>query len=177
MAQGHRVFAVPGASALTAALAVSGLASERVLFLGFLPPREAQRRAALQEIKSVRASLVIFEAPGRLAGLLADLVFVLGSREAAVARELTKRFEEVRRGSLESLASAFAEQAPKGEIVVVVAPPIEEAKAMSADDLDAMLAPLLARKSLREAVAEASITTGLPRRQVYARALALKEKT
>ncbi len=176
VAEGHAVFAVPGASALTAALAVSGLATERVLFLGFLPPRQSARRAALQEIKSVRASLVLFEAPGRLGSLLADLVFVLGSRQAAVARELTKRFEEVRRGSLESLAAEFAEHAPKGEIVVIVAPPAEEAQAVSAEDLDATLAPLLARKSLREAVGEAASATGLPRRQVYARALALKEK-
>jgi len=175
-AKGHSVFAVPGASALTAALAVSGLPTERVLFLGFLPARAAGRRAVLQEIKNVQASLVLFEAPGRLPALLADLFFVLGPREAAVARELTKRFEEVRRGSLESLAAAFAERAPKGEIVVIVAPPAEEARVVSADDLDAALAPLLARKSLREAVGEVSSTTGLPRRQVYARALALKDK-
>jgi 16S rRNA (cytidine1402-2'-O)-methyltransferase len=176
IAQGHAVHVVPGASALTAALAASGLPTDRVLFLGFLPPRAAARRAALEEIKEARATLVLFEAPGRLAALLADLAAVFGTREAAIARELTKRFEEVRRGLLSELAAAYAGAAPKGEIAVVVAPPAVQAPTMPAADLDARLAPLLKKKSLREAVAEVANATGLPRRQVYARALALKDK-
>jgi 16S rRNA (cytidine1402-2'-O)-methyltransferase len=177
IAAGHAVFPVPGPSALLAGLAVSGLPADRVLYLGFLPPRASPRRAALEEIKSVRATLVLFEAPGRLGALLADMAAVLGARDAAVARELTKRFEEVRHGSLEELAALFSETPPRGEVVVVVAPPAaEKAQALPLEALDATLAPLLERKSLREAVAEVARETGVPRRQVYARALFLKEK-
>lgn len=175
-AAGHAVHAVPGASALTAALSVSGLPADRVLFLGFLPPRPAARRAALEEIRQVRATLVLFEAPGRLGALLADLAAVLGAREAAVARELTKRFEELRRGSLDSLAAHYAQTEAKGEIVVMVAPPAKSAPALAAADLDSALAARLAEKPLREAVAELAASAGLPRRAVYARALALKSK-
>lgn len=170
VAAGHAVTTEPGPSAALAALVLSGLPTDRFLFLGFLPPKSAARRAALQEVKAVRASLVLFEAPQRLAASLADLVAVLGNRPAAVARELTKLHEEVRRSGLVELAAAFAE-APKGEIVIVVGPPSDEAP--PAEDLDAALEEALARESLKTAVAEVAARLALPRAQVYARALAL----
>lgn len=122
---GHEVRAVPGASALTAALCVAGLPTDRFLFAGFPTPKAQARRKAMAELAAIPATLVFYEAPRRLAASLADMAAALGAdREAAVCRELTKRFEEVRRGTLAELAAAHAEEAPpKGEVVVVVGPP------------------------------------------------------
>ena len=169
---GHRVVPVPGASAPVAALTVSGLPTDRVLLAGFLPRRSPARRRALAEVASVPATLVFFESSRRLAGALGDMAHVLGPREAAVARELTKRFEELRRGTLAELAAACATApAARGEIVVIAGPP----PAAAAVDLDARLWRALdSSPRLRDAVAEVAAATGRPRREVYARALALR---
>jgi 16S rRNA (cytidine1402-2'-O)-methyltransferase len=171
------VTAVPGAAAPLAAHALSGLPSDRFLFAGFRPPGAAARRRALVELAAVPATLILFESPRRLAECLADMAATLGDRPAAVARELTKRYEEVRRDRLGTLARFYAEAAPpKGEIVVVVGPPEPAAATASedeADQLDAQLRRALAGASLRDAAAAVAAATGKPRRAVYARALAL----
>ncbi len=172
IAAGYRVQAAPGASALLAALAVAGLPSDRFLFAGFLAPRQAARRRTLMELAAVPATLVFYESPRRLAASLADMAVLLGDRPAAVCRELTKRFEETRRGGLGALAEQYgAEEPPKGEIVVVTGPPL--ASAGEAGGLDAALAMALARLSVKDAATEVAAALGLPRRQVYARALEL----
>ncbi|MGH6949578.1 MAG: 16S rRNA (cytidine(1402)-2'-O)-methyltransferase, partial [Vitreimonas sp.] len=125
---GHRVFPIPGASALLAALVTSGLPSDRFLFAGFLPPKQTARRAALAALADVEATLIFYETGPRLADALADMAEAFGARPASVARELTKLFEETRRAPLGDLAAHYAEAgAPKGEIVVVVAPPLPRA--------------------------------------------------
>jgi 16S rRNA (cytidine1402-2'-O)-methyltransferase len=168
---GHAVTTLPGASAVLAALAVAALPTDRFFFEGFLPPKEGQRRARIAELVRIPATLVLFETGPRLAASLADLALGLGPRAAAVCRELTKLHEEVRRGDLETLARDYASAPePRGEIVVVVAPPPE---ATQAADLDDLLRQALARLSVKEAVAEIAAVTGRPRREVYQRALAL----
>lgn len=174
MEAGLPVTTEPGASAALAALVLSGLPSDRFLFLGFLPAKSAARRSALGEIKSVRATLIVYEAPQRVAETLGDLHAMLGDRPAAVARELTKIHETVRRGRLSALATQFAET-PKGEIVILVAPPNDAEQPREAD-VDALLEDAIARVSLKTAVAEVAAKTGAPRAQIYARALALTGK-
>ncbi|MCL4802436.1 MAG: 16S rRNA (cytidine(1402)-2'-O)-methyltransferase [Burkholderiales bacterium] len=177
IAAGHRVTAVPGPSAALAALAVSGLPPAPFLFLGFLPPKAGARRARIGELARLEAAglaatLVLFEAPQRLGALLADLAAGLGeARPAAVARELTKLFEEVARDSLGALAVRYASETPRGEIVVVVGPaggPVAADDASVQRLLDAALARGL---GVRDAAAEVAAATGRPRREVYARAL------
>ena len=171
--EGHAVTTVPGPSAPIAALTVSGLPPDRFLFAGFLPTRSAARRRELAALADLPATLVFLESPRRLAASLADMAAVLGPRAAAVARELTKRFEEVRRGALDELASAYgAERAPKGEVVVVVGPPGDEPVEDDAA-VDERLRRALDEMSVRDAAAFVAATTGRPRRQVYARALTL----
>jgi 16S rRNA (cytidine1402-2'-O)-methyltransferase len=177
IAEGLPVTTVPGASAPLAALALSGLPSDRFLFAGFLPSRSAARRRELAALAAVPATLILFESARRLGEALADMEAVLGDRPAAVAREMTKRFEEVRRDRLAALAAHYAAAgAPKGEVVIVVGPP---ASAPPQDDaetalaLDDMLRDALAGASLRDAAAAVAAASGLPRRIVYARALAL----
>ncbi|HVH03098.1 MAG TPA: 16S rRNA (cytidine(1402)-2'-O)-methyltransferase [Amaricoccus sp.] len=173
IAAGHPVTAVPGASAALAALSVAGLPTDRFLYAGFLPPRAAARRRALAELAPVPATLVFYESPRRLAGSLADMAATLGAgRPAAVCRELTKRFEETRRDSLGALAAATAGgPEPRGEIVVLVGAPL--AAPAGEDALDAALGAALPGRSLRDAADAVAAALGLPRRQVYARALAL----
>jgi 16S rRNA (cytidine1402-2'-O)-methyltransferase len=170
---------VPGAAAPLAALALSGLPADRFLFAGFPPPRQAARRRVLAELAAVPATLILFESPRRLAESLADMADILGERGAAVARELTKRHEEVRRDTLAALARHYAQAgAPRGEIVIVIGPP-DVAAADAAEGeavLDSSLRTALAGASLRDAAAAVAAATGLPRRQVYARALALMEE-
>lgn len=171
--EGIAVTAVPGASSVLTALQLSGLPSDRFLFAGFLPTKTAARQHALAEVSGVPASLVFLESAKRLAGALADMADVLGGREAAVARELTKLFEEVRRGPLPELARHYAEAGPpKGEVTVVVAPPQPAAEA-GEEAVGRLLAEALAGHSLRDAVDAVAAATGWPRRRVYARALAL----
>jgi 16S rRNA (cytidine1402-2'-O)-methyltransferase len=172
-AQGIAVTALPGASAVLAALAVSTLPTDRFFFEGFLPPKEGARRARIGELKHIPASLVLFETGGRLAAALADLAAGLGARDAAICRELTKLHEEVRRGDLASLARELAgEREPRGEIVIVVSPPAPPGK-LGAIDLDALLRQALERLSVKDAVAEIAAVTGQPRRDIYRRALTL----
>jgi 16S rRNA (cytidine1402-2'-O)-methyltransferase len=174
---GVAVTAIPGPSALLTALVLSGLPSDRFFFAGFLPPRGPARRQEIRSLAGIPGTLVFYEAPSRLTQFLADLAAILGPRPAAVARELTKKFEEVRRDTLDRLAAAYeAGAAPRGEIVVVVGPPRAEAAEEDATGkLDAALEAALAAHSLREAAALVAADTGLPRRVVYARALSLRK--
>jgi 16S rRNA (cytidine1402-2'-O)-methyltransferase len=169
--------ALPGPSAPLTALVLSGIPTDRFLFAGFLPNKSAARKSALTELAPVKATLVFLEAKQRLAASLAEMAEVLGPRPAAVARELTKMFEEVRRGSLADLARHYEEAGePLGEITVVIGPPTEKSGSVTEADLDSLLRSALASQSLSDAVADVTEATGLPRRRVYARALALKEQ-
>ena len=171
---GHKVVPVPGSSAVLAALVASGLPTDSFMFAGFLPPKSVARKKRLAELAGIRTTLIFFESAQRIAASLADMAEGLGGdRAAAVARELTKAFETVRRGSVANLAKAFGNEAtPKGEIVIVVGPPGEQTT--TADDADALLRSLLEENSVSAAAAEAAAITGLPRRDLYRRALALK---
>jgi len=174
--EGVPVTALPGPSAALAGLVLSGLPSDRFLFAGFLPNRSAARRTSLGELAAVPATLVFYESPQRLAESLADMAAVLGPREAAVARELTKLYEEVRRGPLPDLSAHYDSAGPpKGEVVVVVAPPGAEAEAQAVD-VDSALRDALSRLSVRDAAAEVALMTGRPKRDVYARALELSRE-
>lgn len=177
IAAGVAVTALPGASAVLTGLSLSGLPSDRFLYAGFPPVKDAARHKWLAEFKTIAATLVFLESPQRLADSLAAMAAVLGGqREAAVARELTKKFEEVRRGTLADLAAQYAEQGPpKGEITLVVGPPPEGAVEPTADDLDTALREAMARLPLRQAVDEVATVLDLARKPVYARALELKE--
>jgi 16S rRNA (cytidine1402-2'-O)-methyltransferase len=174
VARGHAVTSAPGASAVPMALAVSGLPTDRFFFGGFLPARPVERRRAIGEAAGVPATIVFFEAPHRLAASLGDLAELLGERPAAVARELTKLFEEVRRGTLPELAAHYAAQGEvRGEIVLVIGAPIEGA-APAAGTLDDALREAMAGASVKDASSEVAARLGLKRRDVYARALELK---
>jgi 16S rRNA (cytidine1402-2'-O)-methyltransferase len=173
---GHAVTALPGASAVLAALNVAGLPTDRFFFEGFLPPKQGARQKRIAELAAIPATLVLFESGPRLGAALADLAAGLGPREAAVCRELTKLHEEVRRGDLATLARDYADESAetRGEIVIVVAPPVE---AEAADtDVDALLRTALARVSVKDAVGEVALATGRPRREVYQRALDLAKE-
>jgi 16S rRNA (cytidine1402-2'-O)-methyltransferase len=178
--EGHYVSAAPGPSAPLMALILSGLPSDRFFFQGFPPPRSAARRGLLGEIAGLNATLIFLESPRRLPQCLNDMAEVLGDRPAAVARELTKLHEEVRRDGLRALRDHYAGAGPpKGEVVVVVAPPQPETEGAEAgqDRLDSHLQQALEQFSLKEAVARVAADCGLPRKQVYARALALTRRT
>jgi 16S rRNA (cytidine1402-2'-O)-methyltransferase len=170
---GVPVTALPGASATLAALVLSGLPTDRFFFAGFLPPRTAARRSELAALAAIPATLVFFESAGRLAETLADMAVELGARDVAVARELTKLYEEVRRGTATELAAHYAAaERPKGEIVVVVGPPAAAEEASDAM-IDDALRTALTQASLRDAVASVAAALAAPRRRVYARALTL----
>lgn len=169
---GYPVTAVPGASAVLAALNVAGLPTDRFWFEGFLAAKPAARHTRIAELARIPATLVLFESGPRLAATLADLAAMLGPRPAAVCRELTKLHEEIRRGDLAALAQAYAAGAEtRGEIVIVLGPPA--ADQVTADDVETLLKSALKRTSVKDAVAEVASATGEPRRAVYARALAL----
>jgi 16S rRNA (cytidine1402-2'-O)-methyltransferase len=171
IAAGHHVMSLPGASATLAALGAAGLPTDAFLFAGFLPPKAGARRARLAELKAVPATLVFFEAPLRLRDSLADIAEVLGAREAAVARELTKLHEEVRRGSPADLAQ-WASEAPKGEMVILVGPPVAEEVADAV--IVARLEALLPGMSLRDATKAVAEELGVPRSRAYDLGLALR---
>ncbi len=173
-AAGHPVTTIPGPCAAIAALTLAGLPTDRFLFLGFLPAKLHARAEAIAEIAGVRATLVLYESGPRLSACLAALAEGLGDREAAVAREISKKFEECVTGSLTQLAERYAEAPPKGEIVVVVAPPGAPAPT-SADDADAALAEALTRLPASKAAGEVAKKLGLDRKALYARAMAMKE--
>ncbi len=172
-AAGHVVTTIPGPCAAIAALTLAGLPTDRFLFLGFLPAKQQARAEAVTEVAAIRATLVLYESGPRLSACLAALAEGLGDREAAVAREITKRFEECVTGTLTELAARYADAPPKGEMVVVVAPPGEAAPA-SEEDGDAALAEALTRLPPAKAAGEVAKRLGLDRKALYARALALK---
>jgi len=174
LAEGIAVHAVPGASAPLTALALAGLPTDRFVFAGFLAAKSGERRTALEELKPLRATLVFFEAPQRLKECLADMAEILGSRPAAVARELTKLHEEVRRSDLASLAREYAvEDPPKGEVTLVVGPAEETATDLRR--VDQALDKALVFMPVRAAVDLVAEMLDAPRREVYARALAMKK--
>jgi len=173
-AQGSNVVPIPGASALLAAIAAAALPTDRFMFVGFPPSRRAARRTFFAEIAGVRATLVIFEGGSRLAASLGDMAEVIGPRPAAVMRELTKLHETMIRGTLDVLAADSRFAAPRGEIVVVVGPGIQAAA--SDVDVDQALVEALEQSSPAGASATVARRLGLPRREVYARALALKDR-
>ena len=173
IAAGVAVVPVPGPSAVMAALSVAGLPCERFFFAGFLPPRQAARLKAIGALATLPGTLVIMEAPHRLAATLVDLAHVLGDRPAAVTRELTKLFEEVRRGTLAELAAAVAAgPPPKGEVTLVIGPAVAAA-ARDPEEIDRMLSEALVNRSPRAAAEAVAQAMGLPRRPLYARAIAL----
>lgn len=175
LAEDLPVTAAPGPSAALTALILSGLPPDTFLFAGFLPPRAAARQRALAHWAGLAATLIFYEGRSRLAATLADMAAILGNRQAAVARELTKRHEEMRRGRLGDLAEHYlAAGAPPGEAVILVGPP-EAAAPAAADDIDARLRQLLAGHSLRDAVLQLAAETGIARRTLYERALALQQ--
>ncbi|MEM6276404.1 MAG: 16S rRNA (cytidine(1402)-2'-O)-methyltransferase [Pseudomonadota bacterium] len=173
-AAGGSVTAVPGASALLAALTVAGLPTDAVHFVGFLPAAQAARRAALSEVAGVAATLVLYESPKRVVACLKDAAQVLGPRRAVLARELTKRFEEVREGTLTSFVEEADALTLKGEFVIL----IDRAGAAASDEeeLTAALSNALSKMSLKEAVALVAGATGTPRRTVYQIALSMKSE-
>lgn len=172
---GVPVTTLPGASSVLAALTLSGLPTDRFLFSGFLPSRTAGRRKTLAGLADVAATLVIMESAKRLAASLADMAQVLGPRDAAVLREMTKMYEEARHGTLPDLARHYAEAgAPKGEVTIVIAPPPEKAP-LSDDALDQAIMDALKTLSVRDAAARVAEDTGTAKRRIYARALELKD--
>ena len=171
---GLPVTAIPGPNAGVTALILSGLPPLPFLFLGFPPPRQAARRAAFGSLRAAEraglsATLVWHEAPHRLLETLADLLAVFGDRRAAVARELTKRFETVERGTVSDLTDLFSREAPRGEMTLLIGPPERD----DPEDLDGRLRAALATQTVKDAAALVSTATGLPRKLVYARALHL----
>ena len=165
---GFPVHAIPGASAVLSALSVAALPTDRFFFEGFLPPKQVSRQKRIAALARIPATLIFFETGPRLAEALADLAGGLGAREAAICRELTKMHEEVRRGPLDELAKSEGET--RGEFVIVVAPPDDSEPA---GDVDELLRQALTRVSVKDAVGEVASATGMPRREVYQRALEL----
>ncbi|PJI89443.1 16S rRNA (cytidine(1402)-2'-O)-methyltransferase [Sphingomonas koreensis] len=172
-AAGHAVTTIPGPCAGIAALTLAGLPTDRFLFMGFLPSKQQARAETIVEVAAIRATLVFYESGPRLSAALSALAEGLGDREAAVAREITKKFEECVTGSLTELAARYADAPPKGEIVIVVAPP-GEAPPASAEDADAALAEALTRLPVSKAAGEIAKRFGLDRKALYARAMELK---
>jgi 16S rRNA (cytidine1402-2'-O)-methyltransferase len=172
-AAGVAVTTIPGPSAAIAALTLAGLPTDRFAFLGFLPAKAKARDAAITEVAGFRGSLIFYESGPRLAATLAALHSGLGDRAAAVAREISKRFEETVTGPLSTLADRYADAPPRGEIVIVVGPP-GEAETANEADVDAALREALTRLSPSRAAAEVAAALGLPRRDIYARAQQLK---
>jgi 16S rRNA (cytidine1402-2'-O)-methyltransferase len=167
---GHSVFTIPGPSAVIAALTLAGLPTDRFLFAGFLPSKAKARADAAAELASIRATLVFYESGPRLGDTLAALRDALGDRDAAVAREISKLHEECVTGRLSELAGRYADNTPKGEIVIIVGPPAEAAEASDAD-LDGALDEALKSLSPSRAVAEVAARLNISRKRAYARAL------
>jgi 16S rRNA (cytidine1402-2'-O)-methyltransferase len=172
-AAGHQVIALPGPSSVLAALAVAALPTDRFFFEGFLPPKETARRARLTELARIDATLVMFESGNRVEDSLRDLADIMGARDAAICRELTKLHEEVRRAPLPELAKSAGALETRGEFVLVIGPPAASAGIMAESDLDELLRSALKHDSVKDAVAHAVEVSGRPRREIYARALEL----
>ncbi|MEN9932973.1 MAG: hypothetical protein RIS17_1546, partial [Pseudomonadota bacterium] len=171
---GVNVVAVPGPSAVIAALSIAGLPTDRFLFAGFLPAKAKARADTIAELASVPATLAFYESGPRLAATLAALLAGLGDRPAAVGRELTKRFEEMVTGTLSEFAARWADAPPRGEIVVLVGPPLP-APAASEGDIDSALVEALQTMRVKDAASTVATRLGLARSEVYARALQLKD--
>jgi 16S rRNA (cytidine1402-2'-O)-methyltransferase len=176
-AAGHAVIAVPGASSVLTALSVAALPTDRFFFEGFLPSKQTARRARLTELARIEATLVLFESGNRVQDTLADLAEIIGSREAAICRELTKLHEEILRAPLSELAKDAGTLETRGEFVLVIGPPAAGARLMGEQDLDEVLRASLAHDSVKDAVAHAVEVSGRPRREVYARALELARES
>jgi 16S rRNA (cytidine1402-2'-O)-methyltransferase len=172
-AAGHAIVPIPGASSVSAALSAAGLPVETVLFLGFMPAKAGARRKRLAEVADIPATLILFESPNRIATLLADARETLGDRDAALCRELTKLHETFDRAPLAELARRYAEAGAKGEIVLVISPP-GAAAAPAEADVEEALRQALATANVKQAAQSVAAATGLPRRELYRRALALK---
>jgi 16S rRNA (cytidine1402-2'-O)-methyltransferase len=171
---GFTVTAIPGASAVLTALVVAGLPTDRFFFEGFLPNKSSARQTRFSELAAIPGTLVFFESPHRLQAMLTDAGYILGNRQAAVARELTKFFETVRRGSLSELAALYeSEPTPKGEIVVLIGPPSAEKTTPTDAAVDDLLKVHLEKLSIKDAASVVAQETGIPRKIVYARAIAL----
>ena len=172
-AAGYPVVALPGPSSVLAALSVAALPTDRFFFEGFLPAKETARRTRLAELARIDATLVMFESGSRIQDSLQDLAAVMGPRDAAICRELTKLHEDIHRASLSELADRAGALETRGEFVLVVGPPAADAKVMSSSDLDDLLLASLKENSVKDSVARAVEVSGRPRREVYARALEL----
>ena len=176
-AAGLTVTALPGPSSVLAALSVAALPTDRFFFEGFLPPKAAARRARLLELARLDATLVLFESGSRIQDTLADLAAIMGARDAAICREMTKLHEEISRGTLNELAQSADKLETRGEFVVVIGPQDKGSQFMTGEQIDDLLRDRLARDSVKDAVAHAVEVSGRPRREIYARALELsKEK-
>ena len=175
-AAGVSVIPIPGPSSVLAALTASGLPTDRFFYAGFPPAKAGARRAFFAGLAEVSATLVLLESPRRLAATCTALVEALGDRQAALARELTKLHETMLREPLSKLASRFADAPPKGETVLVIAPPENAGATTDAGEVDARLRKALTNASASDAAAKVAATTGLPRRQLYARAVTLRRQ-
>ena len=173
---GHTVTALPGPSAVLAALSVAALPTDRFFFEGFLPAKQQARRTRLSELAHIEATLVMFESGSRVQETLADLAEAMAGRQAAICRELTKLHEEILRGAVTELAAHAGDLETRGEFVLVVGPPPRDAELMTDDALDALLKDLLQRSSVKDAVMHAVELSRRPRREVYARALELAKE-
>jgi 16S rRNA (cytidine1402-2'-O)-methyltransferase len=177
-AAGHQVIALPGPSSVLAALSVAALPTDRFFFEGFLPPKQVARRARLTELARIDATLVMFESGNRVQDTLRDLADIMGARDAALCREMTKLHEEIKRGPISELARSADTLETRGEFVLVIGPSATGARTMAADELDDLLRSQLKRDSVKDSVAHAVEVSGRPRREIYARALELaKEMT
>ena len=177
-AAGHRVIALPGPSSVLAALSVAALPTDRFFFEGFLPPKQTARRTRLTDLSRLDATLVLFESGNRVQDTLADLAAIMGARDAAICREMTKMHEEISRGTLAELAQSADSLETRGEFVLVIGPQAEGSEAMTAEEVDDLLRDRLSRDSVKDAVAHAVEVSGRPRREIYARALELaKDET
>ncbi len=174
-AAGFQVIALPGPSSVLTALAVAALPTDRFFFEGFLPPKQTARRARLTELSRIDATLVMFESGNRVQDTLADLAGIMGDRDAAICREMTKLHEEIKRGPVSQLALAADTLETRGEFVLVIGPPTGTT-IMAADQLDELLLNSLRHDSVKDAVAHAVELSGRPRREIYARALELSKQ-
>jgi 16S rRNA (cytidine1402-2'-O)-methyltransferase len=175
-ATGYSVVALPGPSSVLAALTVAGLPTDRFFFEGFLPPKSAARRARLNELARIDATLVVFESGNRVQEALCDLADIMGARAAAICRELTKLHEEITRAKLTELAQGADQLETRGEFVLVIGPPPANAQTLTAEALDDLLRESLRHHSVKDAVAHAVELSRRPRREVYARALELAKQ-
>jgi 16S rRNA (cytidine1402-2'-O)-methyltransferase len=175
-AAGHRVIALPGPSSVLAALSVAALPTDRFFFEGFLPAKATARRARLAELSRIDATLVMFESGNRVQDTLSDLGEIMGGRDAAICREMTKLHEDIRRAPITELARSADTLETRGEFVLVVGPGAADAQTMSEDALDDLLRGQLRRASVKDAVAHAVVLSGRPRREIYARALELAKE-